>query len=83
MHSEDLVVNDCRNWQTIKAICKGFPDLDVIPSFTLVIETIDAVDRGSFMIATQDEKILRIFDLVGQKKAYGLERVFPSVDIVS
>ena len=33
MTAEDLFINDCRNRQTIKAICKSFPQLDVITSF--------------------------------------------------
>lgn len=33
-------------------------------SLTLVVETVDTVDRGALMIAAKDEEILGIFDLV-------------------
>jgi hypothetical protein len=32
MHCEDLFVDDGGDWQTIEAICKRFPQLDVIPT---------------------------------------------------
>jgi len=34
MTTEDLFINDGRNWQTVKAISKCFPQFDVIATFT-------------------------------------------------
>jgi hypothetical protein len=34
MATEDLFINDRRNWQTVKAIGKCFPQFDVITAFT-------------------------------------------------
>lgn len=39
---------------------------------TLIIEAIYTVDRGAFMVATQQEEVFRIFDFVGQQEADGL-----------
>ena len=52
-----------------------------IPTF--VIETIYPVDTRTFMIATQDEEIFRVFDLVGEKKTDSLEGLFSSIYIVA
>lgn len=35
------------------------------------------------MVATQDEEVLRILDLVGQEKADGLERLLATVDVIA
>lgn len=35
------------------------------------------------MIATQQEKVLWIFDLVGEKQADGLQRLLPSIHVVT
>lgn len=35
------------------------------------------------MVATQDEEVLRVLDLVGQKKADGLERLLATIDVVT
>lgn len=35
------------------------------------------------MIATQQEKVLWVFDLVGQKQADGLQRLLPSIHVVT
>jgi hypothetical protein len=33
MHCEDLLVDDSSDRETIEAICKGFPQFDVISAF--------------------------------------------------
>ena len=64
MHSEDLLIDDCCDWQAIEAICEGLPQLDVVSPLALVIETVNSVDRRTFVVPAQNEKILRVFDLV-------------------
>jgi len=83
MHCEDLLVNDCCNGQAVEAVSEGLPELDVIPSLALVVEPVDPVDGSTFVIATQDEEVFGVLDLVGKQKADGLERLLSAVDIVS
>lgn len=52
MHGEDLLVNDCCDWQAIEAVGKGLPQLDVVPSLALIVEAIDTVDGGTLMISS-------------------------------
>ncbi len=35
------------------------------------------------MVSAQNEKILRILDLVCQQQAYGLQRLFASINVIS
>jgi hypothetical protein len=65
VHCEDLLVDDCSNRQAVEAISKRLPQLDIVPSLALIVEAIDTVDGGAFVIATQDEEVFGIFDLVG------------------
>lgn len=52
-------------------------------SLTLVVETVDAVDRGALVVAPEQEEVLWIFDLVGQQETDGFQRLFPPVHVVS
>lgn len=52
-------------------------------SLTLIIESIYSVDGGALMIPSQQEEVLWVFDFVGQKQTDGLQRLLPSVHIVS
>ena len=72
MHGEDLLVNNCRDWQAIEAIGKGLPQFDVVPSLALIVEAVDTVDGGTLVVSSENEEILRVFDLVGQQQADGL-----------
>lgn len=83
MHREDLLVDDSCDGQAIEAICESLPQFDVISSFAFVVEAIDSVDGGTFVVSTKDEEVFWILDLVGKKQAYRFERLFASVDIVS
>lgn len=83
MHCENLLVNDRCDRQTVEAVCECLPQLDIIPSLTLVVESVYAVDGSAFMVTTQDKEILRIFYLVCKKKTNSLQRLFASVDIVT
>ena len=42
---------------------------------TFVVEAVDAVDAGALVVAAQQEKVLGVFDLVGQQQANGLQRL--------
>lgn len=55
----------------------------MLRELTFVIEPIYTIDASTFVIATQQEKILRIFDLVGKKQANCLQRLFASVNIIA
>jgi hypothetical protein len=35
------------------------------------------------VVASEDEEVLRVFDLVGEEEADGLERLLASVDVVA
>lgn len=83
MHGKDLLVDDCCNGQAVEAVRERFPQLDVVPSFALVVEAVDAVDGRTFVVAAQDEKVLWIFDLVREQQADCLERLFASVYIIA
>lgn len=50
---------------------------------TLIIEPVDAVDGSAFVVTPEQEEVLRIFDLVSQKKTDGFQGLFPSVHIVT
>lgn len=67
MHGEDLLVNNGRDRQAVEAVGESLPQLDVVSSLALIVETIDTVDGGTFVVTTQDEKVLRVLDLVGKE----------------
>lgn len=73
MHRENFLVDDCCNRQAVEAIGECLPQLNVIPPLAFIVETIDAVDRCTLVVPSQDEEILRILDLVREKQANGFK----------
>lgn len=83
MHSEDLLVDDGSDRQAVKAVGECLPQLDVVPTLALVVEAVDTVDGGALVVAPQDEKVLGVLDLVGEKQADGLERLLATIYVVA
>ena len=67
MHSENFLVNDGGDGKAVETVGESFPELDVVPPLALIVKSIYAIDGSALMIASQDEEVLRIFDLVCQK----------------
>ena len=83
MHSEDLLVDDSSDREAVEAVGESLPQLDVISTLALIVETVDSVDGGALMVATEDKKVLGVLDLIGQEKADGLERLLSSIYVVA
>jgi hypothetical protein len=83
VHGENLLVNDSSNRQAVEAVGEGLPQLDVVSSLALVIETINTVDGGTLVVATQNEEVLGVLDLVREEQADGLERLLTTVDVIA
>lgn len=82
MHGEDLLVDNGSNGQAIETIGERLPQLDVISPLALIVESVDTVDRGALVVTTKNEKILRVFDLVCEQQADGLERLLATIDVI-
>lgn len=72
MHGEDLLIDDSGNGKAVEAVGEGLPELDVVPTLALIVEAIDTVDGRALVIATEDEEIFGVLDLVGEQEADGL-----------
>lgn len=83
MHCEDLFIDDSRDWQAVEAVCERLPQLDVVSSLALVVETIDTVDGGALVVTTENEKVLGILDLVCEEKTDGFQRLLTTVNIIA
>lgn len=72
VHGEDLLINNRSNGETVETVGKSLPQLDVVPSLALIVETIYTVDRSALVVTTKDEKVFGVLDLVGEEQADGL-----------
>ena len=83
MNAKDLVVHHSRHWETIEALDKLFPQLQRVSAFALVIESVDPIDGSALVVASEQEKVLRVLDFVRQKKTDYLQILLAAINIVS
>ena len=83
MHTQDFFINHCGYGQTIEGFSEYLPETDTEAALALIIESIDSVDRCTFMVSSKEEKVVRVLDFVSKQKAYSLYALFSSVHIVS
>ena len=69
MHANNFVVNDGTAWKAVEGIAKLLPHFHRETAATFVIESINTIDTGTFVIPSQEEKVFWILDFVGKEQA--------------
>ena len=83
VHGEDLLIDDGGDGQTVEAVGERLPQLDVVSPLALVVESVDAVDGRALVVATENEEVLGVLDLVCEEQADGLKGLLATVDVVA
>lgn len=50
---------------------------------TLVIEAVNTIDRGALVVASEDEEVLRVLNLVRQEQADGFQALLATIDVIA
>ena len=83
VNAENLIVYYSCYRETVEALDKLFPQLQRIPSFALVIKSVNSVNGPALVISSQKEEIFGILNLIGEQEADHLKVLLPSVHVVS
>lgn len=83
MHAKNLFVDQCTNGEAIEAIRKCFPETDVVSPFAFIVESVNAVYGGAFVVAAKKEEIFGVFNFIGEQQANGFQTLFASVDVIT
>lgn len=82
MHTEDLVVDESSNGETVETVGETLPQAHVVSSLALIVEAVNTVDRSAFVIASEEKEVELVFELVGKEKAYGLYALLTTINVV-
>ncbi len=52
--------------EAVEAVSEYLPQTNAVSPLALIIEPVDSVHRGTFMVPPKKEEVLRIFDLVSE-----------------
>lgn len=66
MHTENPVIDECSDRETVETVGEDSPNLDTETAFTLVVEAVDAIDGSTFVVSSKKEEVFREFDLVSK-----------------
>jgi len=65
MHAKNLLIDESCNGEAIEAVSESLPKLDVIAALALIIESINTINGGAFVVSTEEEEVLRVLNLIG------------------
>ena len=65
MHAQDFIIYQSSNWHAVKYVLELLPDSDTVAAFAFIVKPIDAIDLATFVISSEQEKILLELNLVG------------------
>ncbi len=83
MHAKDFFINKRTDWQTVKDVRKNFPEFDRVAALAFIVEAINSINLRALVIASQQEEVLRIFDLEAQQQRNRFNRLLASIDVVT
>ena len=83
VHAEDFLVNESSDRQTVENVTENAPESDGVSTLALVIEPVNAIDLSTLVIASQQEEVLGVLNLVAQQKAHCFNRLLSAVNVVT
>ncbi len=76
MKTEEGVFNNGSEWQVIKELSKGFPDVAVsVLSGALIIKSIHLGDLSGFVVTSEDDNSVFVSDFEGNQESDGFDAV--------
>jgi hypothetical protein len=83
MHAQDLIINQCSHREAVETISENLPETNIKPPLAFIKESIDPVDRGTFMVSPKEKEVLWVLYLVRKEKAYRFNTLFSTINIVT
>jgi hypothetical protein len=83
VHAQNLVVDQGGNGKAVKNILEFFPNSNGVSTLALIVESVNSVNLGAFVVTSQEEEVLLVFNLVGKEKDNNFETSFSAVNVVS
>jgi hypothetical protein len=80
--AEYLLIHYGSNGQAVEAVRESLPKLDIVPPLALIVEAVYPIDGGTLVVATQQEEVLRVLNLVGEQKANCLQGLLATVNVI-
>ena len=67
MHTQDFVLNEGSNGKVIEQIDELFPELEVVPPFAFIQETVNLSYILILMISPEHRNFTGVLDLIGHQ----------------
>jgi hypothetical protein len=66
VRTEDLIGHDSGDREALETVYEALPHLHGVPPLALVVKPIYAIERRALMVATQQEDVLGVPELIAQ-----------------
>mmetsp|Transcript_47027 Transcript_47027/g.132279 ORF Transcript_47027/g.132279 Transcript_47027/m.132279 type:complete len:268 (-) Transcript_47027:27-830(-) len=82
VHANDLLVDEAADWQAIEHVAELLPELDIVSSLTLVVESVYPCDGGALVVSTELEEVVGELYLVAEHERDGFQTLLATVNVV-
>ena len=83
MNTENFIVDDCSHWEAVEALYELLPKFETVPSFALIVKSIDPIDGATLVVASKQEEVFRVLNLVCHHEADHFQILLASIHIVT
>ena len=83
VHAEDFVVDQSGDRHAVEYILELLPHADRVATLALVVKAVNSINRGTLVVAPEDEEVFGVFNFVCEKETYHFNGLFSSVNIIT
>lgn len=83
MHAQNAITDKGTHRQAVEAVREDLPQLDAVASLALIVKAVESINGVGFVISSQDEEVVWVLHLVGEKETDGLNALLATIHIVS
>jgi hypothetical protein len=83
VHANDLVVDHGTAGEAVERVAELLPHLYGEATAALVVKAVNSIDAGTLVVSPEQEEVLLVLDFVRKEQAHHLQRLLPSIHVVS
>jgi len=83
MHAKNFLIDESCDRQAVKHVTEDAPESNGVTSLAFVVEAVNTVDLGTFMVSSEEEEVLGVLNFVAKKQTHRLDRLLSSVNVIA
>jgi len=83
VHAQNFVLDAAGDRHAVEGVGEDAPELDAVTALALVVEAVDAVQGGAFVVAAKEEELVGVLYFVAEEEGDCFYALLGSINVIS